>query len=90
MILRCTPPGSLIDNGFSIARERIRQYANEWRSPCDPRPMVMPCARAGLKPGPVTRRILTRLRAARLDGEISTDDEENRLLDTLDRRRNLR
>lgn len=34
----------------------------------------------GLKPGPLFRRILARLRAARLDGEVSTVEEERALV----------
>jgi tRNA nucleotidyltransferase (CCA-adding enzyme) len=37
----------------------------------------------GLKPGPAYKRILERLRAARLDGEVITDDEERALLNEL-------
>jgi len=36
--------------------------------------------RMGLRPGPVYREILARLRAARLDGEITTREEEEALV----------
>lgn len=39
--------------------------------------------RRGLAPGPVYERILRRLREARLDGEVQTDQEERALLDRL-------
>ncbi|HVU13975.1 MAG TPA: CBS domain-containing protein [Phototrophicaceae bacterium] len=63
-------------------RQRIWQYANEWRS-------VRPTATGhtlrarGLKPGPCFAIILSRLRAARLDGDVHSDAEEDRLLETL-------
>ncbi|MBI1259112.1 MAG: CBS domain-containing protein [Chloroflexi bacterium] len=71
-----------LDNGFSIVRERIQRYANEW---CAVRPVIdgHTLRARGLKPGPCYARILTRLRNARLDGEVTTDGEESRLLDAL-------
>jgi tRNA nucleotidyltransferase (CCA-adding enzyme) len=65
-----------------LARERIWQYANGWRS-VKPSTNGRKLRARGLKPGPCYAKILTRLRAARLDGEISDDDGENRLLETL-------
>ena len=46
-------------------------------------PTVTPCARGGIKSGPCYAAILSRLRDARLDGDITTDADENRLLQTL-------
>jgi tRNA nucleotidyltransferase (CCA-adding enzyme) len=66
----------------ALARERIWQYANEWRS-VKPATNGRKLRSRGLKPGPCYARILTRLRAARLDGEISDDDGETRLLERL-------
>ena len=37
----------------------------------------------GLEPGPKFKEILTRLRAAWLDGEVQTEEEEKALLDRL-------
>ena len=70
------------DNAFSITRERIWRYANEWRKI---RPVTdgHSLRARGLKPGPCYARILTRLRAAHLDGAITTDSQESRLLDAL-------
>jgi tRNA nucleotidyltransferase (CCA-adding enzyme) len=64
------------------ARERIRLYASEWR---DVRPATggHDLRRRGLPPGPCYGRILARLRAARLDGELADDAGEQRLLETL-------
>ena len=72
----------ILDNGFSIVREQIQRYANEWRS-VKPSTTGHDLQSRGLKPGPCYARILTRLRAARLDGEVSTDSAESRLLDAL-------
>lgn len=64
------------------ARGLLERYLSEWR-------FVAPtidgeALRAlGLPPGPAYRRILGALRAAWLDGEIHTDPEERRLLETL-------
>ncbi len=65
-----------------LPRQRIWQYANEWRA-------VRPITNGhdlrarGLKSGPCYAAILSRLRDARLDGDITTDAAENRLLQTL-------
>lgn len=70
----------IVENQYT--RDRIWQYANEWRS-------VRPSATGhtlrarGLKPGPCFAIILSRLRAARLDGDVHSDAEEDRLLETL-------
>ncbi len=42
----------------------------------------------GLKPGPHFRKTLDRLLAARLDGEVTTEDEERRLAEMLIRQKN--
>jgi tRNA nucleotidyltransferase (CCA-adding enzyme) len=61
------------------ARANLARYLDEWRH-------IRPVTTGhnlkahGLKPGPAYKRILERLRAARLDGEVSTDDEETALL----------
>ncbi|MEO8395907.1 MAG: CBS domain-containing protein [Chloroflexota bacterium] len=71
-----------IDNTFSIPRQRLWQYANEWRKMRPSTDGHLLRAR-GLIPGPCYTRILARLRAARLDGTVTTDAEESRLLDAL-------
>ncbi len=65
-----------------IARERIWQYANQWR---DVRPATNghTLRARGVEPGPCYAVILSRLRQARLDGEIIDDEAETRLLDSL-------
>lgn len=70
----------ILDDG--IARERIWQYASKWRGV---RPTTDGHAlRAhGIKPGPCYAAILSRLRQARLDGEIRDDAAESRLLESL-------
>jgi tRNA nucleotidyltransferase (CCA-adding enzyme) len=66
----------------SILRQRIQQYALAWRS-VRPKTDGRALQARGLKPGPCYGVILARLRAARLDGDIATDAEEDRLLDHL-------
>ncbi len=65
-----------------LPRQRIWQYANEWRAV---RPAIdgYVLRARGLKSGPCYAAILSRLRDARLDGDITTDADENRLLQTL-------
>ena len=65
-----------------LPRQRIWQYANEWRTVRSAIDGHVLRAR-GLKSGPCYAAILSRLRAARLDGEVSTDADENRLLQQL-------
>jgi hypothetical protein len=68
--------------GHEVCRERIETYFYEWR-------YIQPVANGhtlktlGLQPGPIFRVILERLKDARLDGEISTDEEEEALLHSL-------
>jgi tRNA nucleotidyltransferase (CCA-adding enzyme) len=60
----------------------LREYLGVWRR-------VHPITRGddltarGLTPGPDFQTILSRLRAARLDGEVGSDEEEVRLLESL-------
>ncbi len=65
-----------------LPRQRIWQYANEWRAVRSAINGHDLRAR-GLKSGPCYAAILSRLRDARLDGDITTDADENRLLQTL-------
>ncbi len=66
----------------NLARQRIGQYANEWRAI---RPVTdgHSLRARGLTPGPCYARILTRLRAARLDGLIVSDADERAHLQKL-------
>jgi tRNA nucleotidyltransferase (CCA-adding enzyme) len=63
-----------------LARQQITRFAREWRfvkptlSGSDLRDIT------GIKPGPIYGRLLGRLRAAWLDGEISSPEEEMALL----------
>lgn len=65
-----------------LMRERLQRYMLEWRH-------IYPITNGhslrelGLPPGPRYRVILDALRAARLDGQINTDDEERELLEKL-------
>jgi tRNA nucleotidyltransferase (CCA-adding enzyme) len=62
-----------------LAQERIKMYATQWRAV---RPHLSGDAlrRMGLKPGPCFRVILERLRDARLDMQVTNEDEELRLV----------
>ena len=63
-------------------RRRIERYVTEWRQV---RPLTNghTLKKHGLQPGPCFAVLLARLRAARLDGEIDTEADENRLLQRL-------
>lgn len=66
----------------ACARRQIAEYAGTLRhiAPYTDGNFLI---KAGLKPGPIFAAILTRLRQAWLDGEISSKDEEQHLLDLL-------
>ncbi|MEP7293266.1 MAG: hypothetical protein ABI835_15890, partial [Chloroflexota bacterium] len=68
--------------GESIARTQIQEYAETWRR-VRPKTDGRVLQARGLNPGPCYSTILARLRSARLDGEISSDAEEERLLESL-------
>jgi tRNA nucleotidyltransferase (CCA-adding enzyme) len=84
--LDTAPEGALLAAWLIVEdvqiRERIERYAREWRQ-VKPITDGHTLRAAGLQPGPRFRTILDRLRAARLDGEITTDAEEQSLLQTL-------
>ncbi|RMG71205.1 MAG: CBS domain-containing protein [Chloroflexi bacterium] len=65
-----------------LRRERIQQYIETWRH-ISPITTGHTLKSKGLPPGPRYRAILERLRDARLDGEIQTDEQENALLEQL-------
>ncbi|MFN3741578.1 MAG: CBS domain-containing protein [Anaerolineales bacterium] len=69
----------------SLPPETVRalaEYLERWRK-VFPKTNGELLRQRGLAPGPHYRRILTRLRAAWLDGEIHTDEEERALLEQL-------
>ena len=68
----CTPD--------ETARRAIEQYLSDWRH-IRPRTGGDDLKAHGLKPGPRYKEILSRLRAAWLDGEISSAEEEQALLE---------
>jgi tRNA nucleotidyltransferase (CCA-adding enzyme) len=60
----------------------LRDYLVEWRS-IKPYTTGYTLQQRGLEPGPKFKEILTRLRAAWLDGEVGTEEEEKLLLEKL-------
>jgi tRNA nucleotidyltransferase (CCA-adding enzyme) len=64
------------------AREQIERYVMEWRH-IRPTTNGHRLMERGLKPGPCYAILLNRLRAARLDGEVSDDAAETALLEKL-------
>lgn len=65
-----------------LTQTHITDYITTWRA-MRPTTNGHRLHELGLQPGPRYRRILERLRQARLDGEINTDEEEDALLKTL-------
>ena len=59
--------------------QNIRLYVTKWRD-FEPKIDGNDLRELGLPPGPVYRKILNRIRAAWLDGEVVSPDEENTLL----------
>ncbi len=66
----------------STVRERVERFRTELR-PIAPELTGRDLKRMGLEPGPAFRKILTQLRDARLDGEISSRAEEEALVRNL-------
>ncbi len=64
------------------AQQAVASYLERWRF-VEPRTDGNALRALGLPPGPVYRRVLNRLRAAWLDGEITTEAQERRLLEQL-------
>ncbi|MFZ6031448.1 MAG: CBS domain-containing protein [Chloroflexota bacterium] len=64
------------------AREALLAYATRW-SRIHPHITGDDLRTAGLPPGPRYRTLLTRLRSAWLDGEVSSPEEERKLLERL-------
>jgi tRNA nucleotidyltransferase (CCA-adding enzyme) len=66
----------------SLVREQLVRYYSELR-PVQPEVDGHYLKSLGLKPGPLFGRLLSAVRAARLDGEVRTRDEEEALVDRL-------
>ncbi|MCJ7512255.1 MAG: CBS domain-containing protein [Anaerolineales bacterium] len=60
----------------------IERYLSQWRR-LRPDTDGLRLKSLGLRPGPAYRRILNRLRAARLDGEAASPEDEERILQQL-------
>ena len=73
---------------FSIAlhdeeqKNILDQYLSEWWG-IKPRTTGHDLKKRGIPPGPKYNEILRRLRAAWLDGEVKTEEEEKKLLDSI-------
>ena len=65
----------------TLARN-VDRYLGEWRR-VRPQADGARLRTLGLRPGPAYRRILSRLRAARLDGEAASAEDEERILQRL-------
>jgi len=63
-------------------KNKISKYLSEWRH-VKPKTTGHDLKKRGLKPGPKYAEILRRLRAAWLDGEVKTKEEELRMLSNL-------
>ncbi len=63
-------------------KDRIRSYAEEWRH-ITPETDGHRLRELGLQPGPVYKTILTKLRTAWLNGEVSSVEEERALLNQM-------
>jgi tRNA nucleotidyltransferase (CCA-adding enzyme) len=63
-------------------QSRLRRYQTEWRT-VEPEISGADLKAMGLRPGPLFGRLLTALRDARLDRQVSTRAEEEELLNTL-------
>jgi tRNA nucleotidyltransferase (CCA-adding enzyme) len=66
----------------ALIRERLEHYLEKWQH-VKPFTDGNTLIKRGLKPSPVFGQILLRLRHAWLDGEVSSQDEEERLLAAL-------
>jgi tRNA nucleotidyltransferase (CCA-adding enzyme) len=64
------------------AHSALRAYLTQWRT-VRPYTTGYTLQKRGLEPGPRFKEILTRLRAAWLDGEVATEAEEVKLLEQL-------
>ncbi len=71
---------SLIADGRP--KSQLEKYLTEWRQ-VKPRATGHDLRKFGLQPGPKYRKILWRLRAAWLDGDLSSEEQELKFLKTL-------
>lgn len=71
-----------LPNQGSVVAERLKLYVSKWRK-IHPHTDGNTLRKLGLKPGPTYKRILSRLRAAWLDGEIRSANQEQVLLEKL-------
>jgi tRNA nucleotidyltransferase (CCA-adding enzyme) len=65
-----------------ILRSRLSDFVSRWRYVA-PQTTGLDLRARGLPAGPRYRQILDRLRAAWLDGEVATPEQERELLDKL-------
>lgn len=63
-------------------KEILNKYLSEWWG-IKPKTTGHDLKKRGIPPGPKYNEILRRLRAAWLDGEVKTEEEEKKLLDTI-------
>ena len=64
---------------LATSEPALREYLTKWRK-IRPVTTGADLIARGLEPGPKFKEILTRLRAARLDGEVKSEEEESGLL----------
>lgn len=76
------PPFSIYAAYLVMRESALLEYLSTWRH-VRPRTDGETLKALGLPPGPGYRQILTRLRAAWLDGEVRYEDEEKKLLESL-------
>jgi tRNA nucleotidyltransferase (CCA-adding enzyme) len=69
-------------SGKRAARAAVDRYLSTWRN-IVPKADGRTLRARGLQPGPVYRRILWQLRAAWLDGQVQSPQEEEALLEHL-------
>src|SRR6185503_212172 len=74
-----TPPLAVYAVWLVSSQPSLKEYLTAWRQ-IRPYTSGYTLQQRGLVPSPQFREILTRLRAAWLDGEISTQEEEEMLL----------
>jgi tRNA nucleotidyltransferase (CCA-adding enzyme) len=63
-------------------KNTLSRYLSEWWL-MKPKTTGYDLKKQGIPPGPKYTEILRRLRAAWLDGEVKTEEEEKRLLDSI-------
>ncbi len=84
-LLEDVPEPALVEAALhsdGLVRDRLERYLAEWRT-IQPETDGSLLRSRGLPPGPRYREILHALRSARLDGRISTSEDEARMLDLL-------